>query len=76
MNARPRAAPTSPAQAGASNAAPPSWSLMLLALAGDLVPPVPARVGPSRRHRAPKTEGELQDERKSPRRAVRVAGVA
>ena len=69
MNVGPRAAPASPVLL-AGNGASPSWALMLLALAGDLVPPVPARAGQIRRHRAPKTEGELQDERKSPRRAA------
>lgn len=55
---------------------PLHWLLMVLALIDELLVPEPAQPGPSRRHRAPETEGELGDERKGPRRAARVAGVA
>ena len=73
MTAGLRATSTAPDMASAMNTAPPSWSLMLLSLSGDLVSPVPARARHTRQHSAPKTDVELPEESRSPRRAARQA---
>lgn len=38
-------------QAGTDGVAPPPWRLMVLALAGALIPPEPVRLGPVLPHR-------------------------